>query len=102
MKNFKSFDKAIAYYKQQGFTQEFNISFDTITDIETKKQFDTFDFEIESNEEILEDEGFIQVFLVSTNNGSKGFLVNTYGPYSDPVSIDMIDKLNLKNISKLD
>jgi len=28
--------------------------------------------------------------------------VNTYGPYSDPVSIDMIDKLNLKNISKLD
>ena len=100
MKKFKSFDKAIAYYKQQGFAQEFRLSFDTITALESKKQFDTFDFEVISTEEITEDDDVIAVFLIETNNGIKGYIVNDYGHDSDPVSIEMIDKLQLKNVSK--
>jgi hypothetical protein len=101
MKKFKSIEKALAYFEKEGFTQEFKISFDTITAIEAKKQYDTFDFDVVSTEEVMDEEDVISIFLVETSNGTKGYIINNYGPDSDPVSIEMIDKLQLKNISKL-
>ena len=102
MKKFKSFDKAIAYFTQKGFAQEFRLSFDTITAVESKEQFDTFDFDVISIEEINDEEDIIHLFLLKTSKGTKGYMVNDFGPDSDPVSIEIIDKLQLKNVSKLD
>ncbi len=102
MKNFKSLEKALLYFHQKGFATEFKISFDTITCVDKNLQYDTFDFDVLSTHEAEDDGDTLHYFLVQTNDGKKGYMLNDYGPDSDPVSIEMIDKLQLKNLSKLD
>lgn len=87
--------QAINGLKERGYTMDFNLASNCIH-CEGQK-LDPKDFEIA---EVYRFEGISDpadesvVFAIESKTGLKGILVNAFGVYSEPLSDEMVKKLN--------
>lgn len=97
MKSYDTVTEALQSLKQRGFTVDFNIAFDKLicSDNEICLQPDEFEivesyrFEGDSNPD---DEDVVYA-VVSKDGKIKGVISSAYGPYADPASNQIIQKL---------
>lgn len=95
MISYDTVSQAINGLKERGYTLDFNLK---ATCVECEGQnFNPKDFEIS---EVYRFEGISDpgdeavVFAIESKNGLKGVLVNAFGIYSEPLSDEMVKKLN--------
>ena len=95
MPAYDTVSEAITGLKERGYTLDFNLKVNCI-ECEGQK-FNSSDFEIT---EFYRFEGSSDpgdeaiVYAIESHNGLKGVLVNGFGVYSEPVSDEMMKKLN--------
>ncbi len=95
MTAYDTVSQAITGLKERGYTLDFNLRSNCI-ECEGQK-FNSQDFEIT---EFHRFEGSSDpgdeaiVYAIESRNGLKGVLVNAFGVYSEPVSDEMMKKLN--------
>jgi hypothetical protein len=101
--NLNSYDtlsEGMEALKKQGFSQDFNLKSDAIEcktlDIElSPEEFEVCEFHRFEGASNPADNSIL--FAVESKDKSvKGLLVDAYGAYSNPLSQQMIDKLNVK------
>ncbi len=96
--NFQSLSEALEALRQEGYTRNFNLQETRIECSEKKDQFDPSQFTITKAYRF---EGFSDpadnsvVYAVEAADGSKGTLVDAYGPYSQALSPEMLQKLKV-------
>jgi hypothetical protein len=89
--------EAVNKLRAQGFTTDFNLAENCI--ICDSQKFDPNDFEIidvyryEGNSDPADEAA---VYAIQSNTGLKGVLVAGYGPSSDSMSNEMLEKLSRK------
>ena len=97
MKSYDTVTEALQGLKQRGFTVDFNIAFDKLICSDNKiclqpEEFEiveSYRFEGDSNPD---DEDV--VYAVASKDGKiKGVISSAYGPYADPASNRIIQKL---------
>lgn len=95
MPSYDTVSQAITGLKERGYTLDFNLKSNCIECGDQK--FNSQDFEIT---EFHRFEGSSDpgdeaiVYAIESRNGLKGVLVNAFGVYSEPVSDEMMRKLN--------
>lgn len=95
MISYDTVSQAVNGLKERGYTLDFNLKA-TCVECEGQK-FNPQDFEIS---EVYRFEGISDpadeavVFAIESKNGLKGVLVNAFGIYSEPLSDEMVKKLN--------
>jgi hypothetical protein len=95
MAAYDTVSQAISGLKERGYTLDFNLEINCI-ECEGHK-FNAKDFEIK---EFHRFEGTSDpadesiVYAIESRNGMKGVLVNAFGVYSEPLSDEMVRKLN--------
>jgi len=100
MKKFASLVEAIDDFRRRGFTNDFNLKEDCIEC--GGLQLHPDDFEIV---EVHRFEGFTNpddssvLYAIEGKDGLKGVLVDAYGVYANPVSTELLAKLQVKHDS---
>ena len=95
MPAYDTVSEAITGLKERGYTLDFNLKINCL-ECEGQK-FNSSDFEIT---EFHRFEGSSDpgdeaiVYAIESHNGLKGVLVNGFGVYSEPISDEMMKKLN--------
>ena len=101
MKNsYPSLSVAIADLQENGFAEDFNLVGEGIESKSLKKQWKAGDLEVVKfyRFEGMSDPGDNTIlFLIETNDGRKGLLVDAYGAYEGEVSPEMIKKLSIRH-----
>jgi hypothetical protein len=95
MPAYDTVSQAVNGLKERGYTVDFNLKSASI-ECEGHK-FNPKDFEIKEFHrfEGVSDPGDEAiVYAIESRNGMKGVLVNAFGVYSEPLSDEMIKKLN--------
>lgn len=90
--------EAVETLKKRGYTLDFNLNPDSIECRELKKKYDPAEFHIDEFhrfEGISNPDDMSIIFAVTTTDGNKGTLVDAYGPYEDPLTSDMIQKMRI-------
>jgi len=96
--SFTTVSEAIEDLKKKGYTEDFNLC-DTGVENKSKKKIHSADelnvvkfyrFEGFSNPE-----DNMVLYVIETNTGEKGVLLDAYGAYSGSISDDMLRKLNM-------
>ena len=92
---------ALAGLKKKGYTLDFNIAFDKIQCAQNgvclnPHEFEIVDFFRFEGETDPSDQAIVYA-IESKDQQLKGVLVNAYGVYSDPVSNEMLRKLNFQH-----
>ena len=99
MKSYDTVTEAVKGLKERGYTIDFNIAFDKLICCENKHCLKPDEFEIvevhrfegDSNPD---DEDV--VYAVESKEGNlKGVITSAFGPYADPVSNQIIQKLSM-------
>ena len=99
MKSYDTVTEAVKDLKARGFNIDFNLAFDKLICLEDNSCLNPNEFEIievyrfegESNPS---DEDV--VYAVESKDGKiKGVITSAFGPYADPVSNEMIQKLSM-------
>ena len=99
MKSYDTVTEAVKGLKERGYTIDFNIAFDKLMCSENKHCLKPDEFEIvevhrfegDSNPD---DEDV--VYAVESKEGNlKGVITSAFGPYADPVSNQIIQKLSM-------
>ena len=99
MRNYDTLTEALNDLTSIGYTLDFNLQ---ENQIECKATGETFAPEVFKIAEMYRFEGMSStddesvVYVIETNNGRKGTLVDAYGVYSDSLSQEMIQKLRFK------
>jgi len=100
MPAYETVTEALSDLKQQGFTTDFNLAFDTIKCSSTGKCLRPDEFEIvsfyrfEGNTNPADEE---IVYAIASKDGSmKGVLVSAFGTYSEAVDDALIRKLQMR------
>ncbi len=86
--------------KQRGYSIDFNLEFDCISDHRAAVSLKPAEFEItevyrfEGNSDPADE---AVVYAIESKHGHRGVLVNGFGISADTVSDDMIEKLKVKH-----
>jgi len=101
MKNtYSSLSKAIEDLKDKGYDTDFNLVDDGIESKHLKKTWKAEQIEVE---EAMRFEGMTDpgdnsvLYVINTDSGEKGLLVDAYGAYSGQISQEMIQKLKIEH-----
>ena len=101
MKNtYSSLSKAIEDLKNKGYDTDFNLVDDGIESKHLKKTWNAGQIEVE---DAFRFEGMTNpgdnsvLYLINTDSGEKGLLVDAYGAYSGQISQEMIQKLKIEH-----
>lgn len=100
MKTYDTLSQAIAGFKQQGYTKDFNLLADKLECRDNGHCFEPTEFHVDA---IRRYEGMSNtddnsvLYAISTSSGLKGLLVDAFGVYSDSLSPAMIEKLRIDN-----
>ena len=99
MYSYDTISDAVTGLKNRGYTIDFNLEFDRICCHETPISLVPSEFEITEvhrfeGESDPADEAV--VYAIESKHGHKGIVVNGFGISADPVSDEMIEKLNVK------
>lgn len=103
MRSFDTITNAVEQLQQEGFQTSFEIRFDTLIDLADSRKFHTPDFEVA---ELLQFETqarkvlTTRIYAIETKDNRKGILIDDDADKHDPVSIEMVEKLQLPNRSK--
>ncbi len=103
MKSYDTLSEAVNDLQKVGYTHDFKLKFDCLSCEGVDRSYGSQDFEVESVhrfEGMSDPDDNSILYAVSTDDGRKGLLIDAYGVYSDPISIEMIDKLKMPNRSK--
>ncbi len=103
MENHDAVDNAVAQLQERGYAVHFELRFDALIDQHDERLYHVSDFDIEEVHRFMEDEKNDElsfVLAIRTKDDRKGVLVDAYGKGSNPISIDMLEKFELKNISR--
>jgi hypothetical protein len=99
MPEYKTVTQAVKELNAKGYTYNFSARDNCLHCAETDKSLSAKDFEID---EFYRFEGETDpgdesvVYAISSKDGElKGILVNAYGPYADPISDELIEKLKI-------
>lgn len=89
MYNYDTLSEALNELAKRGYTLDFNLkSVQKIFNSKSFKVVEVYRFEGMSS---TDDESVL--YVIETNDGMKGTLVDAYGTYADSVSVEMIQKL---------
>ena len=85
--------------KLRGYTVDFNLAFDHLKCNDSDRHLSTAEFEITEHhrfEGISDPEDEAVVYAIQAKDGTmKGTLVSAYGVYSEPVSEELLQKLEM-------
>lgn len=104
MKTYDTLSKAVDALQEDGYTTDFKLRFDCLVCEGFDKNFQPDDFEVV---EVHRFEGMTNpsdnsvLYAIEASDGKKGTLIDAYGAYSDPISIEMIEKFQMPNRSKI-
>lgn len=104
MRNIETLSGAVVYFQNLGYTANLQLRFDKLEDPQTDEAYFPDDFDIN---ETMRFEGLTNpddnsiLFAITTKQGVKGLVTMAYGADADPISIDMIEKFQLPNKSRL-
>ena len=90
--------KAVSGLRDRGFSEDFNLKETYLEVASSKKQLSPKDFEIVEfyRFEGDSDPGDMNiVYAIESRDGMKGILIDAFGTYSDPVSQELVKKLNV-------
>ncbi|WEK38174.1 MAG: hypothetical protein P0Y53_11770 [Candidatus Pseudobacter hemicellulosilyticus] len=99
MQTYDTVSEAVNGLKQRGYTIDFNLEFDCISCHKTPVSLRPDAFSIvevhrfEGNSDPADE---AVVYAIESASGEKGLLVNGFGPSADPVSEEMVEKLQVK------
>lgn len=99
-KGYSSLSVAIQDLQEQGFTEDFNLIAEGIESKSIKKQWKAGELEVIKfyRFEGMSDPGDNTIlYLIETNDGRKGLLVDVYGADQGEISPEMIKKLSIRN-----
>ncbi len=100
MKAYSTLTEALADFKAQGYTLDFNLKETCLECATSKKQLSPSDFEIVN---VIRFEGMTDpsdqaiLYVIEGNDGTKGTLVSAYGMYADSISAELVKKLNIQH-----
>lgn len=98
MENYTTLTEAITALREQGYTEDFNISSDCIKFGVNNLELYPDDFHIDKffrfEGNTNPDDSSILYAIASTDQQIKGVLVNSYGIYSDPIADELLKKLD--------
>lgn len=101
MKTFETLSEAISALQKEGYTTDFNIAFDSIKCRETGKCLNPAEFEVTDYYRFdgmtNPDDDVVLYVIESKNHNMKGLLVKAYGAYSEGISSEILEKLELKH-----
>ena len=98
MRSFDTLVEALNSLKKEGYKYDFNLLDNGLHCKELSLSVDTSEFQVE---EIHRFEGDSNpddssiLYVLSTNNGVKGTLLDAYGTYSGEISPDLLAKLKI-------
>ncbi len=97
-KSYSSLSVAIEDLQKQGYTEDFNLVGEGIESKSLKKKWKAGELDVKR---FYRFEGMTNpgdntiLYLIETNDGIKGLLVDAYGAYQGEISPEMIKKLKL-------
>jgi hypothetical protein len=100
MYTYDTVTEAVNDLKRRGYTIDFNVESDRIVCHQTSIALRPEEFEIvevhryEGNSNPDDEE---VVYAIESKHGHKGILVDAFGIYSDSVSSEMLEKLNVRH-----
>lgn len=103
MKTYETLSEAVTDLQKDGYTHDFQMNFDCLTceGVDQSYHPDTFDVDQVHRFEGMTNPGDSSViYAIQAKDGRKGLLIDAYGAYSDPISIEMIEKFQMPNRSK--
>jgi len=98
MNNTKTLSQKINTLKEEGYTLDFNLDKDKITDLSGKKSYTPESFNVDK---VYRFEGMSNpsdnsiLYAITTSDGKKGVLVDGYGISGGQISKELNKKLNL-------
>lgn len=96
MKNYESLVDALPDVKRRGYTEDFEIMHDELFCRALDLRFHPEEFtvdEIYRFEENSDPDDNSILYLISSSEGVKGFLLDAYGTYAENMSFEMAKKL---------
>lgn len=101
MKYFESLIDAIGHYQQQGYIENFNLTQDHLECIKHKFKINHAEFKIDEFYRFEDDSSADQqsiIYAISSDKyGLKGTLIDGYSIYSEPISDQMLRKLQMRH-----
>lgn len=101
MSNYGTLSETINALRQEGYTEDFNLGFNCLECRNRNLKVDPDDFKIDRyfrfEGESNPSDASILYAISSERHGVKGLLVNAYGIYSEPMTDDMVRKLEIRN-----
>ncbi|RMA58007.1 phosphoribosylpyrophosphate synthetase [Ulvibacter antarcticus] len=97
-KSYTSLSVAIGALQNEGYTVDFNLAKNGLHSKSLKTEWKSCELDVIKyyRFEGMTDPGDNTIlFVIETNDGKKGLLVDTYGADSGPVSREMIEKLRM-------
>ena len=98
MKTYDTLSEALHDAQQRGYTFDFNLLENCIECKSINQNFHPQQFnvvEVHRFEGMTNPDDSSVLFLIETEDGTKGTLVDAYGAYADSLSRDMIEKLRI-------
>ena len=98
--SFKTFPGAVRYLKKEGFTAEFIALENKVQNIRTRRNYlpenlemiDILQFEVFTD---LDDD-VSMIYLLQADDGVKGWLCDTFGPYTNPHLKTILPKIKMR------
>ena len=99
MKSYDNLVVALNDLQKRGYTNDFNLKENTIVcnaldKVCTPKEFTIL--EVHRFEEMSDVGNESVLYVLETKDGDKGIMIDAYGAYSEPLSMEMIEKLRFK------
>lgn len=104
MKSYDTLSEAVNALQKEGYTEDFRMKFDCLSCEGTDLSYRTDQFEVTSVyrfEGMSDPDDNSVLYTIEAEDGRKGMLIDAYGVYADPISIELIEKLKMPNRSKL-
>ena len=99
MENYDTVTAALNALRLQGYTIDFNIAFDKLIQTEGNIMFEPEDFQITKvfrfEGETNPDDEAVVYGIESKDGNVKGVMVSAFGPYADPATNVIIQKLSM-------
>ncbi|WP_051040979.1 hypothetical protein [Fibrisoma limi] len=100
MQTYDTVTEALDDLRRQGFTRDYNLHTNHLKCQQDGVELPPDQFEILN---VFRFEGMTDpgdetiIYALEEKNGQRGTLVNAYGPYSDDMSAEMVQKLHVHN-----
>jgi hypothetical protein len=99
MQTYETVSETLEALRKEGFTRDYNLMENALKcqqdGIElSPKQFDIV--QVHRFEGMTDPGDETVVYAIEEQGGKRGTFINAYGPYSDPLSDDMLSKLSVR------